>query len=93
MQQMFGSSSVDVKPRIKVEVELGLNDGTTLTGHLFISPTERILETMNDPRGFIPFAGSDGRVRVLSKSIITSITLIEPELEKAPSKPKAVDAA
>ncbi len=93
MQEMFGSSNANLRPRIKVGVELGLSDGTKLTGHLFVSPTERVLETMNDPRGFIPFEGSDGRVRVLSKSIITSITRIEPELEKAQSKPKAVDAA
>ncbi len=98
MQDIFGSSKANIKPTIKVEVELGLSDGTTLTGHLFISPTERILETLNDPRAFLPFEGSDVRVRVLSKSIITSIkmietsiTLIEPELEKAQPKLKAVE--
>ena len=93
MQQMFGSSSVNIRPKIKTEVELGLSDGTTLTGNLFISPSERILDTLNDSRAFLPFEGSDGSVRVLSKSIITSITLIEPELEQAQSMLEAVEAA
>ncbi len=93
MQQMFGPSNANIKPKIKAEVKLGLSDGTTLRGNLFISPSERIIDTLNDSRGYLPFERSDGLVRVLSKSIITSITLIEPELEKAPSKPKAVDAA
>ena len=93
MQQMFGSSDGHLRQKIKAEVELGLNDGTTLTGNLFISPSERILDTLNDSRGYLPFEDSDGMVRVLSKSIITHITLIEPELEKAQSMAEIVEAA
>ncbi len=93
MQDIFGSSKANIKPTIKAEVELTLNDGTILTGNIFISPAERILDTLNDSRGYLPFEGSDGMVRVLSKSIITSITLIEPGLESAQSMPQAAEAA
>ncbi len=93
MQQMFGSSANNFKTKVKAEVELTLNDGTLLAGNIFISPTERILDTLNDSRAFLPFERSDGLVTVLSKSIITHITLIERRTGQAQSMPEIVEAA
>ena len=66
-----------VKQKVRTEVELALNDGTTLTGKFFTSPNERLIDMLNDSRAFLPFGGSDGVVAMVSKSIITRITLID----------------
>ena len=62
---MFGPRNVNIKPKVKVE--LALNDGTLMTGNIFISPSERIHDTLNDSGPFLTFKNGDGWLSVLNK--------------------------
>ena len=62
-----------MRQKIRTEVELTLNDGTTLKGNLFTSPNERLIDTLNDARPFLPFEDADGMLSVLNKTVIMRI--------------------
>ncbi len=68
--------------RGKVEVDLALMDGTTLRGSLFATQRQRLVDMMNDPRAFIPIELEDGTVKVVNKAAISSITLLQQDMEE-----------
>ena len=76
---MFASDQV--KAKSKVEVELVLSDGTALKGHLFLSVQQRILDSLNDERAFVPFEDAENVLTVLNKSAITRIKPVDQGME------------
>ncbi len=66
-----------IRQKVRTEVELTLNDGSTLKGSLFTSPNERLIDTLNDARPFLPFEDSDGSLSVLNKTVIMRIRPID----------------
>ena len=78
-EQMFGAEQV--RQKVKTEVELLLSDGTELSGHLFVDPQDRLLETLNDTRTFLPIKGNDGGVILINKSTIHRIKLMDQEIK------------
>ncbi len=77
-----------MRQKVRTEVELTLNDGTTLKGKFFTSPNERLIDTLNDARPFLPFEDSDGLLSVLNKTDIMRIKPIDQKAEssKLPTK-------
>ncbi len=78
---MFASDQV--KPKSKVQVELVLSDGTALKGSLFLSVQQRILDSLNDERAFVPFEDAENVLTVLNKSAIIHIKPIDQGMEHA----------
>ncbi|MCH9019503.1 MAG: hypothetical protein IIA73_03970 [Proteobacteria bacterium] len=78
---MFASDQV--KAKSKVEVELVLSDGTALKGHLFLSVQQRILDSLNDERAFVPFEDAENVLTVLNKSAITRIKPVDQGMDHA----------
>ncbi len=76
-------SSDQVKPKIKAEVEVALNDGTVLKGYFFLNPQQRVLDIMNDDRPFLPLEDSEGTVTVINKSVITLVRPVDQKIESA----------
>jgi len=68
--------------RVKVGVELVLTDGTTVQGSLFARQKQRLVEIMNDPRGYIPIELEDGQVKVINKAVISTVTPIQQDEEE-----------
>ncbi len=59
-----------VRNKDKMPVELVLQDGTNLTGHMFVGLGERVLDCLNDSRPFMPFLAEDGAMLLLSKQTV-----------------------
>ena len=57
-----------------VEVELKLSGQQAFDSAVFLLIGGRISDLLNDHRGFIPVQGSDGKVMIVAKSQIVSIT-------------------
>ncbi|MEE8350816.1 MAG: DnaJ domain-containing protein [Rhodospirillales bacterium] len=68
--------------RVRIEVDLVLTDGTTLRGSLFAMQKQRLVDIMNDPRGHIPIELEDGRVTVINKAVISTVTPIQQDEEE-----------
>ena len=86
---MYSSSSL-VKQKMKAEVEVTLSDGTVIRGNFFLNPQERIIDMLNDDRGFLPFADSSGVVTVVAKAAIASIRPAEQKVEHAQEPPRRI---
>ncbi|MBV7257517.1 hypothetical protein KCG44_12050 [Pacificimonas sp. WHA3] len=59
-----------VRTKSKQAVEVVLEDGTNLTGHIFVGVGERVLDCLNDTRSFFPFLAEDGAMLLLSKRTV-----------------------
>lgn len=70
---MFDSDSY-TQPKVKIEVEIELQDGRILLGSVFGAPKQRLSDLLNDERQFVPFESSAGLVTVLRKSSILRAT-------------------
>ena len=68
--------------RDKVEVDLVLTDGTELRGSFFTTPQERLADTMNDSRCYLPFQFDDGTVKLINKNLIGTVTPLQQDPEK-----------
>ncbi len=79
-KQMFATEQIEKKER--TEVELLLNDGAELRGHLFVHPQDRLLRTLSDNRAFLPIEGDDGAVTLINKSRINRIRLMDQEIKR-----------
>ncbi len=73
---MFDSDSY-TQFKVKIEVEIELQDGRTLLGHVFGAPKQRLSDLLNDERQFVPFENSAGLVTVLQKSAILRATPVQ----------------
>jgi len=76
---MFDSSDKITKQKITVEVEL--EGGKTLVGHMFLKPQGRLTDMMNDERIFLPFETIDGKFFVVKKSACLSVAPIASEAD------------
>jgi hypothetical protein len=73
MYQGYGNDS---RPKVRVAVEIS-SDETTITGHIFLNPSERIIDMMNDARQYVAFEHVDGTFEVLSKVLIRRIRPVD----------------
>ena len=71
---MYDAGPVTQKSR--TEVEIALTDGTVWTGAVFLRGDQRVLDIVNDDRRFVPFATTNGPIRVINKQVIAHITEI-----------------
>ena len=69
--------------KLEVEVELTLTNETSLHGSLYLSDEQRILETLNDERQFVPFKTTHGVVLAINKSMIAYVGLIDKNMGRA----------
>ncbi len=80
---MFNNEFVS---RVKVEVVLTLNDGTTIQGSMFAGPQQRLIDTMNDSRVYIPIELEDGGLKLVNKYSISTIAVPREEKEEVREK-------
>jgi hypothetical protein len=66
-------SRTSVKPKLKSEVELVFEDGSSVRGVFFLTPDQRIVDALNDERTFVPFEDSDGILLVVRKDAVRYI--------------------
>jgi DnaJ-domain-containing protein 1 len=64
------------KNRRKIAVNLDTGDGDELV-YMFVYPTERVIDTLNDERAFLPFERADGSVTIVAKKIIRRLSPME----------------
>lgn len=64
------------RTRKKIAVELDTGEGGELV-YMFVSPTERVIDTLNDDRDFLPFERPDGSVVMVAKTQIRKLTPME----------------
>ena len=69
-------SNRNKKNRRKIAVSLDTGDGEELV-YMFVYPTERVIDTLNDDRGFLPFERPDGSLTIVAKKIIRRLSPIE----------------
>lgn len=70
-------------PKVKIEVEVDLSDGSHLRGYLFGTQDQRISDVLNDSRGFLPFVDMDGQCTVYSKTVIFGIKPVQQTIRRA----------
>ncbi|MGD8326128.1 MAG: hypothetical protein PVF65_04360 [Sphingomonadales bacterium] len=59
-----------VRTKVNVGVDIILNDGTTLSGSVFIGLNERVQDLLNDPKTFIPLRQQNGEILLINKNSI-----------------------
>ena len=64
------------RTRKKVAVALDTGEGDELV-YMFVSPVERISDTLNDERDFLPFERPDGTFMMVAKTQIRKLTPME----------------
>ncbi len=64
------------KQRRKIAVNLDTGDGDELVC-MFVFPTERVIDTLNDDREFLPFERPDGSLDIVAKKVIRRLSLME----------------
>jgi hypothetical protein len=64
------------KNRRKIAVSLDTGDGEELV-YMFVFPSERVVDTLNDDRAFLPFERPDGSVTIVAKKIIRRLSPME----------------
>lgn len=83
---MYSGYGQDTRPKVRIAVEI-VADNTTVSGHLFLNPNERLIDMMNDARQYVAFEHGDGTFEVLSKRLIQRIRPME---QARPDKRHAV---
>ena len=73
---MYSGYSQDNRPKVRVTVDIVTED-STMSGHLFLNPNERIIDMMNDARQYVAFEHGDGTFEVLSKRLIHRVRPID----------------
>ena len=74
----------------QVTVRLCLTDGRTVEGELFLGQTERLSDTLNDGRAFLPVETALGTQLVAKAVIGTAVALAEPAGPEAQRDPYAI---
>ena len=67
----------------KIEVQVELDDGARLLGFLFVTPTQRLSDLLNDQRSFLPLQTADGLIVQLAKSTIAKVVQLDQKAEAA----------
>ncbi len=65
----------------KIEVQVELDTGTQLLGFLFITPTQRLSDLLNDVRSFLPMQTMDGLIVQVAKSNIAKVVQLDQKAE------------
>lgn len=60
-------------PKIREYVEITMQDGTVLKGHVFIEATMRIQDLLNDSLHFFPFMEAGEKVHLISKAAVARV--------------------
>ena len=66
--------SASKSQKIKLAIELEIDGGHRMLGHLFVSSQLRLPDLLNDAQAFLPFETNDGLIKIIRKSIIRSMT-------------------
>lgn len=77
------------RTRKKIAVGLDTGEGDELV-YMFVSPVERISDTLNDERDFLPFERPDGTLMMVAKTQIRRLTLMEPMAQVDDNDPFAL---
>ena len=64
------------KQRRKIAVSLDVGDGEELV-YMFVYPSERVIDTLNDERAFLPFERPDGSLTIVAKKIIRRLSPLD----------------
>ena len=68
---------MDTEPRLqkeKMSVEIEIDGGARLMGHMFVAQNQRIPDLLNDDRDFLPFETTEGLITIIRKSTIRRVT-------------------
>jgi DnaJ-domain-containing protein 1 len=68
---------MDTEPRLqkeKMSVEMEIDGGARLMGHMFVAQNQRIPDLLNDDRDFLPFETTEGLITIIRKSTIRRVT-------------------
>jgi hypothetical protein len=60
-------------PKVREYAQVTLNDGTRMTGYVFVEATMRIQDLLNSPAQFIPFIDDEDTVLLLNKASIAQV--------------------
>lgn len=60
-------------PKIQERVEILMQDGTVLAGHVFIEATMRVQDLLNDTPRFFPLMDEDGKVHLINKDAVACV--------------------
>jgi DnaJ-domain-containing protein 1 len=69
-------SNRNKRQRRKIAVSLDAGDGEELV-YMFVYPSERVIDTLNDERAFLPFERPDGSLTIVAKKIIRRLSPLE----------------
>jgi hypothetical protein len=64
------------KQRRKIAVGLDTGEGEELV-YMFVHPSERVIDTLNDDRDFLPFERPDGSLTIVAKKIIRRLSPLD----------------
>lgn len=59
-----------VRTKVNVGVDIILNDGTSVTGSVFIGLEERVQDLLNDPKLFIPVRQANEEILLINKNSV-----------------------
>ncbi len=68
--------------KIKVEIEVYLDDGEKYLASLSVIRGQRISDLMNDDRQFLPIELSGGNVIILRKAVISRVVQLDQHIER-----------
>jgi len=60
--------------KAKLSVEMEIDGGTRLMGHMFVAQNQRLPDLLNDNRDFLPFETTEGLITIVRKSTIRRVT-------------------
>lgn len=60
-------------PKIRQYAEITLNDGSVLSGYVFVEATVRIQDLLNSDTPFIPFMDQQDTVHLINKNAIVRV--------------------
>jgi hypothetical protein len=69
-------SNRNKKQRRKIAVNLETGDGEELV-YMFVFPTERVIDTLNDDRAFLPFERPDGSLTIVAKKTVLRLSPLD----------------
>ena len=71
---------MDTQPRLqkeKMSVEMEIDGGARLMGHMFVAQNQRIPDLLNDDRDFLPFENLDSSIFIFHKSAARGVKPVE----------------
>jgi|SRR5690242_5382602 DnaJ-domain-containing protein 1 len=72
---MRNSANPRAVAKTAIFVDVALEDGTQLSGNMFVPAQQRLSDMLNDERKFVPLQMSDGITLAIAKTSIKYVTL------------------